>query len=85
MCCRSPTTTTSPVSSATIPYLLRQHGYVTAMVGKWHLGNFRQVGHGFDHWVAFTKGHTTDFYDNEVFTDGQVGTGHRATHRRALQ
>jgi hypothetical protein len=22
--------------------------------------------------VAFTKGHTTDFYDNEVFVDGQV-------------
>jgi len=37
------------------------------MVGKWHLGNYRQVGHGFDHWVAFTKGHTTDFYDNEVY------------------
>ena len=40
------------------------------MVGKWHLGSFRQPGHGFDHWVAFTKGHTTDFYDNEVYADG---------------
>lgn len=56
----------------TLPYTLRQHGYATAMVGKWHLGNFRQPGHGFEHWVAFTKGHTTDFYDNEVYADGRV-------------
>ncbi|MFM8305074.1 MAG: sulfatase-like hydrolase/transferase [Actinomycetota bacterium] len=56
----------------TLPYELRRHGYATAMVGKWHLGNFRQRGHGFDHWVAFTKGHTTDFYDNKVFVDGEV-------------
>ncbi len=56
----------------TLPYTLREHGYATAMVGKWHLGNFRQPGHGFDHWVAFTKGHTTDFYDNEVYADGAL-------------
>lgn len=56
----------------TLPYELRKHGYATVMVGKWHLGNHRQPGHGFDHWVAFTKGHTTDFYDNEVFRDGRT-------------
>ena len=42
------------------------------MVGKWHLGNHRCPGHGFEHWVALTKGHTTDFHDNEVFVDGAV-------------
>ena len=56
----------------TLPYELRRHGFATGMVGKWHLGNFRQPGHGFEHWVAFTKGHTTDFYDNEVYADGRV-------------
>lgn len=56
----------------TLPYTLRAAGYTTAMVGKWHLGNHRRPGHGFDHWVAFTKGHTTDFYDNEVYADGAV-------------
>ena len=56
----------------TLPYTLRSAGYATAMVGKWHLGNYRHVGHGFDHWVAFTRGHTTDFYDNEVFTEGRI-------------
>lgn len=56
----------------TLPYTLRQRGYATAMVGKWHLGNYRCAGHGFDHWVAFTKGHTSDFYDNEVYADGAL-------------
>jgi len=56
----------------TLPYALRSHGYATGMVGKWHLGDYRHPGHGFEHWVAFTKGHTTDFYDNEVFADGLV-------------
>jgi len=56
----------------TLPSTLRARGYATGMVGKWHLGDFRQPGHGFDHWVAFTKGHTTDFYDNAVYSDGEV-------------
>ncbi len=55
-----------------LPQTLRDHGWATAMVGKWHLGNHRCPGNGFDHWVALTKGHTTDFYDNLVYRDGRT-------------
>jgi arylsulfatase A-like enzyme len=57
-----------------LPQTLRDRGWATAMVGKWHLGNHRCPGNGFEQWVALTKGHTTDFYDNRVFhgADGTV-------------
>jgi arylsulfatase A-like enzyme len=66
----------------TLPWVLRDNGYATAMVGKWHLGNHRCVGHGFDHWVAFPRGHTTDFYDNEVF---EAGATTRVTDRHIVE
>jgi arylsulfatase A-like enzyme len=55
-----------------MPQTLRDHGWATAMIGKWHLGNHRCPGNGFEHWEAFTKGHTTDFYDNLVYADGRT-------------
>lgn len=48
-----------PASEITIATLLRQHGYDTALSGKWHLnGRFNLTGqpqpndHGFQHWFA---------------------------------
>jgi arylsulfatase A-like enzyme len=55
----------------TLPLTLRNRGYQTAMIGKWHLGQPRESQVGFEHWVALAVGHTEDFYDNIVFENGQ--------------
>ena len=50
-----------PASELTIPELLRDAGYRTAMVGKWHLGNtdeFMPLNHGFDEF--FGVAHSND-------------------------
>lgn len=45
-----------PASEVTLAELLKQHGYATACVGKWHLGHSRPeqlpLGHGFDSWYG---------------------------------
>ena len=40
-----------PASEITLPEALRENGYATALIGKWHLGGrkpFRPLKHGFD-------------------------------------
>jgi arylsulfatase A-like enzyme len=47
-----------------LPQLLRNAGYATALVGKWHLGwkpEFSPIRHGFDYFFGFKAGYT-DFY-----------------------
>ena len=39
----------------TLPELLKEQGYATAIIGKWHLGNqdkFQPLLHGFDYWYG---------------------------------
>ncbi len=50
----------------TFPQLLRQHGYRTAFVGKWHMGGSSDEPRpGFDHWVSF-KGQGTYAPDGQT-------------------
>ncbi|NUH65098.1 sulfatase-like hydrolase/transferase [Sulfitobacter sp. S0837] len=50
----------------TIPGFLKDAGYATALIGKFHLGVPFDPQLAFDHWVTFPHGHTVSFYGNEV-------------------
>lgn len=55
----------------TLPLTLRNRGYQTALIGKWHLGQPWQASIGFQHWVTFTDGHTVDFWNNQIIDNDQ--------------
>jgi len=50
----------------TLPYTLKNRGYQTALIGKWHLGQPRPPDEWFDYWVTFTLGHAVDFWSYEI-------------------
>lgn len=50
----------------TLPYTLKNRGYQTSLIGKWHLGQPKLPDEWFDYWVTFNLGHTIDFWDNEI-------------------
>jgi arylsulfatase A-like enzyme len=67
-----------PVTGNSLPQLLKNNGYATALIGKWHLGYQAKMGpnaHGFDYFYGFLSGavnyfaHTrgdgqSDLYEN---------------------
>ena len=58
-----------PAEGHSLPLLLRNHGYATALIGKWHLGylpQFSPRAHGFDTFFGFKSG----FIDYYHHTDG---------------
>jgi len=58
----------------TLPYTLKNRGYETALIGKWHLGQPRPPDEWFDYWVTFSLGHTIDFWKNEINDNGKQYT-----------
>ena len=55
-----------PSTGRSLPQLLRNHGYATALIGKWHLGylpQFSPQAHGFDAFFGFKSGYI-DYYQH---------------------
>jgi arylsulfatase A-like enzyme len=53
-----------PVRGHSLPQLMKNRGYATALVGKWHLGyrpEFSPSAHGFDYFFGLKSGHF-DYY-----------------------
>lgn len=53
-----------PLSEVTIAQVLKDHGYATGMVGKWHLGHtekFHPMSRGFEEYFGFLGGAHTYF------------------------
>ena len=62
-----------PASGSSLPQLLKNAGYATALVGKWHLGyrpDFSPNAHGFDYFYGFLSGYI-DFYTHTRGIDGR--------------
>jgi arylsulfatase A-like enzyme len=58
-----------PAAGYSLPQLLKNNGYATGLVGKWHLGyepQFSPNAHGFDSFFGFKSG----FIDYYQHTDG---------------
>jgi arylsulfatase A-like enzyme len=58
-----------PATGRSLPQLLKNNGYATALIGKWHLGykpEFSPNAHGFDYFFGFKSGYI-DYYTH---TDG---------------
>ena len=72
-----------PVTGRSLPQLMKNQGYATALVGKWHLGfkpEFHPNRHGFDLFWGYLAGYV-DWYTH-VRGDGQPDLWENATAAR---
>ena len=70
-----------PATGRSLPRLLKDGGYATALIGKWHLGylpRFSPLAHGFDSFFGFKSGyidyyqHTDGFGKPDLFEDDRA-------------
>ena len=61
-------------TGSSLPRLLKNNGYATALVGKWHLGwksEFSPLAHGFDYFFGFKSGFV-DYYQHTAGPDAPL-------------
>ncbi|MBL8174833.1 MAG: sulfatase [Bryobacterales bacterium] len=61
-----------PATEVTMAQMLRQRGYATQIVGKWHLGHLAQflpTRHGFDHYFGIPFSNDMSFDTNVVYDE----------------
>ena len=72
-----------PLDEKLIPDALKQCGYNTEMIGKWHLGFFQKEYcpqyRGYDHFLGFLTG-SEDFYTHEKCFFGMCGYDFREAY-----
>ena len=69
-----------PAAGYSLPQLLKNSGYATGLVGKWHLGykpEFSPNAHGFDYFFGFKSGYI-DYYQHTQ-SDGDSDLFENAT------
>jgi arylsulfatase A-like enzyme len=69
-----------PATGRSLPQLMKDAGYATGLIGKWHLGfkpEFHPNRHGFDYFWGFLAGYV-DWYEH-VRGDGQPDLWENAT------
>ena len=67
-----------PENLVFFPSYMQQKGYQTAFLGKWHMGNDRQPGHGFD-WTVTAEART--YSDPTYFVNGKETPRQGARYR----
>ena len=63
-----------PSTGRSLPQLLKNNGYATALIGKWHLGwksEFSPGAHGFDYFFGFKSGFV-DYYQHTAGGDSPL-------------
>ncbi len=58
----------------TLPAILAENGYSTALIGKYHMGAPENAQNGFQHWVTSPHGHVTDFWNGTYIENGELQT-----------